>query len=170
VNIYYLAEVRSVIDRAQALPDGVTVRPVVESDIPALATTFLRSYGPAVVAGIDEAVAEIRSVFDGRWGVPWPEASPAAWLGEELTGAVLSVRRPSTEMGNAPSCPWLTDVFTDPRYRRGGIARGLLGAACRVMEAAGESRVGLTVDDENDAAVALYRTLGFVKATDFGAR
>jgi GNAT superfamily N-acetyltransferase len=170
VNIYYLAEIRSVIDRSRALPGGVTIRPVAESDIPVLATTFLRSYGASVVAGLDEAAAEIRSVFDGTWGVPWPEASPAAWQGEELAGAVFSVRRPSMEMANAPSCPWLTDVFTDPRYRRGGIARGLLGAACRTMEAAGETRVGLTVDDKNDAAVSLYRSLGFTRATDSKAR
>jgi hypothetical protein len=95
MNSYYLAEAGSIVDRSRALPDDVTVRSVTESDIPALAGVFLRACGPAVAQSLDEAVAEIRSAFGGSWGVLWPEASPAAWRGGELAGAVLSVRRPS---------------------------------------------------------------------------
>lgn len=161
MNIYLVAEVSSVIGRSRALPDRVTVRPVAETDIPVLADTFLRAYGPAVVENPDDALAEIRSAFDGTWGPFWPAASPAAWMGAELAGAVQSVRRPSWP--DAPDCPWLIDVFTDPRYRRTGIAGGLIAAACRAMRAAGEQRIGLTVDDGNDAALALYRSLGFAR-------
>jgi ribosomal protein S18 acetylase RimI-like enzyme len=32
------------------------------------------------------------------------------------------------------------------------------------MDAAGEGRIGLTVDDDNVAAVALYKSLGFSEA------
>lgn len=162
MNVYYLAEVRSVASRSPALPDDVTVRPVAESDIPALADVFLRAYGPAVAGSPDEAATEIRSAFGGTWGVLWPAASPAAWRGEELAGAVLSVRRPSWE--GAPDRPWIIDVFTDPRSRRAGIARGLMAVACGAMQAAGEPVVGLTVEDTNDPAITLYRSLGFAAA------
>jgi N-alpha-acetyltransferase 10/11 len=163
VDIYCIADVRSVIGRSSALPGGVIVRPIAETDIPALAEMYLRAYGPAAVGSPGDAVAEMRSAFDGTWGVLWPEASPAAWRGDELAGVVQSVRRPS--MDDAPECPWLIEVFTDPRHRRAGIARALVAVACRAMEAAGESRVGLTVDDHNMAALALYRSLGFSEAT-----
>jgi ribosomal protein S18 acetylase RimI-like enzyme len=64
-------------------------------------------------------------------------------------------------MPGTPDCPWLIEVFTDPRHRRAGLARALMAAACAVIDAAAEGRVGLTVDDDNAAAVALYKSLGF---------
>jgi ribosomal protein S18 acetylase RimI-like enzyme len=60
---------------------------------------------------------------------------------------------------------WLIDIFTDPRHRRAGIARALIAVACRVFESAGEPRIGLTVDDNNVAALARYQSLGFAAAT-----
>jgi N-alpha-acetyltransferase 10/11 len=156
VNIYYFADARSVAGRPRDLPAGVTIRPVAEDDIQALAATFQRAYGPAVAASLDDAVAEMTGTFGGTWGELWAEASPAAWKDGELAGAVLTVRRPSWE--NAPDCPWLIDVFTDPFVRRAGIARALISTACGAIP---EARVGLTVDDDNHAAIALYRSLGF---------
>jgi N-alpha-acetyltransferase 10/11 len=159
VNVYYLADVGSVIDRSPALPPDVTVRSVVETDMLVLAQTFQRSYGQAAVGTVDDAVKEMTAAFGGAWGTLWPEASPAAWRGGELAGVVQAVQRPSWE--GAPDCPWLIDVFTDPGHRRAGIAGALIGVACRVMSASGEPRVGLTVDDGNLAAVTLYKSLGF---------
>jgi GNAT superfamily N-acetyltransferase len=163
MNVYYTADVRSVIDQSPALPGGVAVRPIAETDMPALAETFLRAYGPAAAGNLNHAVAEMASAFKGAWGVLWPEASPGAWKGDELVGVVQSVRRAAWE--DAPACPWLIDVFTDPLHRRAGIARALITIACRVLDAAGEPCVGLTVDDANVAALALYKSLGFSEAT-----
>jgi ribosomal protein S18 acetylase RimI-like enzyme len=163
VNLYYLADISSVIDRSPVLPGGVTIRPVAEDDIPLMAGPYLRAFGPAAVTSVDDAVAELSASLGGAWGVPWPEASLAAWRDGELAGAVLAVRRPSWK--DAPGYPWLIDVFTDPCHRRAGIARALIGAACRVMSTAGEPRVGLTVDDENRAALTLYKSLGFSKTS-----
>ncbi len=145
------------------MPVGVKVRPIVQADVPALAELYLRAYESRAQT-FDDAATEMRSAFDGTWGVLWPEASPSAWTGDELVAVVQAVRRPSEElMPDAPDCPWLIEVFTDPRHRRTGFARGLMAAACEVMEAAGEGRVGLTVDDNNIPAVALYKSLGFSK-------
>jgi N-alpha-acetyltransferase 10/11 len=139
----------------------VTVRPTVQPDIPALAELYLRAYDLRDKT-FGDAVAEMASAFDGSWGVLWPDASPAAWIGNELVAVVQAVRRPSREsMPDAPGCPWLIEVFTDPRHRRSGLARALIAVACAVMDAAGEGRVGLTVDDDNVPAVTLYKSLGF---------
>jgi GNAT superfamily N-acetyltransferase len=162
MNVYYIADVRFVIDRSPALPGGVAVRPIADTDIPALAATYLCAYGPAA-GNLEDAASEMASAFNGTWGALWPEASPVAWKDDELVGVVQSVRRPSME--DAPSCPWLIEVFTDPRHRRAGIARALIVIACRVLDAAGECRVGLTVDDDNVPALGLYRSLGFSEAT-----
>lgn len=143
------------------MPGGVTVRPVVRADIPALAELYLRAYDPRAKT-FGDAVAEIASAFDGSWGVLWPDASPAAWIGSELVAVVQAVRRPSREsMPDAPDCPWLIEVFTDPRHRRIGLARALIAVACGVMDAVGDGCVGLTVDNDNIAAIALYESLGF---------
>jgi ribosomal protein S18 acetylase RimI-like enzyme len=161
MNIYLVADVRAVVDRATAMPDGITVRPVAPTDIPDIAELFLSAYA-SMAKTLDNALAEVTGAFAGTWGVHWPDASPGAWAGGELASVVQSVRRPGWD--DAPDLPWIIDVFTDPGRRRTGLARGLLGVACRAMEIAGEPRVGLTVDDQNVAAVALYESLGFAKA------
>jgi ribosomal protein S18 acetylase RimI-like enzyme len=137
----------------------------VQADVPALAALYLRVHRSGNLT-LNDATAEMRSAFDGTWGELWPEASPAAWRGQEVVALVQTVHRPSKgSMPAAPDCPWLIDVFTDPRYRRTGLARGLMAVACEVMDAAGEARVGLTVDEDNTPAVALYQSLGFGKAS-----
>jgi N-alpha-acetyltransferase 10/11 len=158
-----VAEVQRVLDQAPAIAASSTVRPITPADVRALADLYLRAYGSQIQT-FSDAVTEMSSAFDGTWGVLWPEASPAAWKGQELVAVVHAVHRPSRDsMPDAPDCPWLIDVFTDPRYRRTGLARGLMAVACEVMQAAGEHRVGLTVDDDNIPAVALYKSLGFTK-------
>jgi N-alpha-acetyltransferase 10/11 len=143
---------------------NLTVRPIVPADVRALADLYLRAYDSQTQT-FSDAVAEMSSAFDGTWGVWWPEASPAAWKGQELVAVVQTVHRPSRDsMPGAPAFPWLIDVFTGPDYRRTGLARGLMAVACEVMQAAGEDRVGLTVDEDNIPAVALYKSLGFAKA------
>ena len=161
MNVYFVANVRSIAGRSPVLPGNVTVRPIVQAGIPALAELYLRAYDLRAET-FDDAAAEMASAFDGSWAALWPDASPGAWIGDDLVAVVQAVRRPSREsMPDAPDCPWLIEVFIDPRHRRAGLARGLMAVACGVMDAGGESRVGLTVDDENAAAAALYKSLGF---------
>lgn len=161
MNVYFTADIGSVLRRAPSMPGGVTVRELARSDIPALAELYLRSYDPPPVATLSDAAAEMTSAFDGDWGALWPAASPGAWVGGELVSVVQSVRCPSWP--GTPECPWLIEVLTDPGYRRTGLARSLIAAACQVMAAAGVPRVGLTVDDGNVAAVSLYTSLGFAE-------
>ena len=161
MNVYQVADVRSVVSRSPARPAHIEVRSMAATDIPALAELYLRAYDEPGTTR-EDAVAEMRSAFDGTWGDLWPEASPVAWIGDDPVAVVQSVRRPS--MDDALDCPWLIEVFTDPHQRSAGLARMLLGVACSVMEQAGERRVGLTVDDANTPALTLYRALGFSRA------
>lgn len=160
MDVYLVAEVRSVHLPA-AMPGGVKTRSIERSDVPALAALYMSAYLQTLTQTINEAVAEMESAFDGTWGQLWNEASPAAWVGEEPIAVVQTVRRASWE--GAPDLPWIIEAFTAPRHRRLGVARSLLAATCRVLEAGGERSVGLTVDQTNIPAVTLYRSLGFEK-------
>jgi len=157
--VYYTAAIADIITREQALPAGVSVRPLTRDDIPALGQVYLTAYEPAVVSTLEAATGEIASAFDGEWGPLWPEASLGAWLGGHLVCAVQTVRRPAWDP--EVNCPWLIEVMTANTSRRLGLARALVVAASHALDVAGEHRVGLTVDDDNLPAVALYASLGF---------
>jgi GNAT superfamily N-acetyltransferase len=159
VNVYFEGEARLVIERATGRRDGTRVRALTAADVPMLADLYQAAYDPAM--SIDDAVTEMESAFDGTWGALWPDASLAAWIGDHMVAVVQTVRRPSWD--ETRTCPWIIEVFTHPNHRREGRARSLLGLACQVVSAAGELRIGLTVDDANAPAVALYRSIGFTQ-------
>jgi ribosomal protein S18 acetylase RimI-like enzyme len=55
----------------------------------------------------------------------------------------------------------LWGVFVHPDWRRGGLARRLLGELFAYTRARGVTQVKLSVNTENGKAAALYRSLGF---------
>jgi ribosomal protein S18 acetylase RimI-like enzyme len=55
----------------------------------------------------------------------------------------------------------LWGVFVHPDWRRGGLARSLLGELFAYARARGVTQVKLSVNVENEKAAALYRSLGF---------
>lgn len=161
--VYYSADIAEVMAQPQPLRDDVVIRPAVADDVTALASAYLTAYDPPVVSNQAEAIAEVTSTFDGAWGELWPEASPAAWIGDDLVGVVQTVRRPSWD--GAPDYPWIIEVFVAPPHRRTGLARTLIMVACGALRDAGEPRIGLTVDQQNAPAVHLYETTGFRKTS-----
>jgi ribosomal protein S18 acetylase RimI-like enzyme len=75
-----------------------------------------------------------------------------AWQDDEPVGhAHLALTDP----------PELQDVSVRPEHRRRGIATALAGAAERAVVARGSTRLRLSVSVDNDAALALYRHLGY---------
>lgn len=160
MNVYLVADVQVVIEREAPLPPDAEIRPISCKDIPALADLYHRAYD-SVSETINDAIAEMQSAFDGSWGELWPDASPSLWLGDRVIAAAQTVRRASWD--TTPWCPWIIEVFTDPFRRREGFARALINAACRAIAADGEREVGLTVDESNGPAIALYRSLGFTQ-------
>ena len=55
----------------------------------------------------------------------------------------------------------LLTIAVHPDHRRKGLARALLGAAKADLRTSGATTVHLEVAADNDAAIALYRKLGF---------
>lgn len=75
-----------------------------------------------------------------------------AWADDEPLGhAHLALSDP----------PALQDVSVRPEHRRRGVATALADAAERAALARGFDRLRLSVSIDNDAALALYRHLGY---------
>jgi ribosomal protein S18 acetylase RimI-like enzyme len=56
---------------------------------------------------------------------------------------------------------WLEDLFVEPGRRRAGIGRALIEACLARAGERGCARVQLDANERNDAALSLYRSLGF---------
>ena len=70
----------------------------------------------------------------------------------------------STQRAAPRSTTWLVaNVAVHPDHRRHGIALGLMRATLDLIRGQGGAEVILQVDDNNLAAVALYRGLGFTR-------
>jgi ribosomal protein S18 acetylase RimI-like enzyme len=54
-------------------------------------------------------------------------------------------------------------VFVDPKYRKMGLATGLLNYAMKLAKAKGAKKVNLNVDSNSTKAIDLYKKLGFEK-------
>ena len=138
------------------LPQPVDLRELREQDLDAAAGAYrLSHHGSSSQMTIDEATADVRATWQGEYGLWLPDASLGAWRGDELLGAVLTVR--DAPWDDAPPGPFIVDLFVIPSARRQGIARALVTAAVGAVR----EPVALRVDDTAPAARALYLHLGF---------
>ena len=55
----------------------------------------------------------------------------------------------------------ISELFVSERYRRRGIARALMAELERQARVAGASGLAVPTAADNDAAIALYRAMGF---------
>jgi ribosomal protein S18 acetylase RimI-like enzyme len=62
---------------------------------------------------------------------------------------------------------WIEQIGVVPRWRRQGIARGLVSQAIASIGDAGSEEIWLNVNENNAPAIELYAELGFVQ---FGRR
>ncbi len=65
-------------------------------------------------------------------------------------------------MPDEPGRGFIFDLYVDERFRRRGIARGAMIEIERFARKEGLSSVGLHVFGHNQAAIALYQSLGYV--------
>jgi ribosomal protein S18 acetylase RimI-like enzyme len=136
-----------------AAVEGVVLRAPSVADTLALGRLYFEAYEPGVASATEvEAIEDIELSFDGHYGVLDLHLSRLAWAGAELVGAMLLVER--APWSDTPDCPFIIELFTARSYRRQGIARLLL-AHCAT------TTVALRVEDNNTAALALYRSLDF---------
>jgi ribosomal protein S18 acetylase RimI-like enzyme len=74
--------------------------------------------------------------------------------------AVCQLRYRLSIWTGADDC-WLEDLFVADRARRSGLGRALVDAALDRARERGCGRIELDVDDDNEAAIALYESMGF---------
>ncbi len=161
-RIVMIASVADIVAAARPWP---LVRPMETEALPWLAAATWDAFPHRPPFDTwDSVVALAQAVFRGEWGEFMPVASPVAVTPDGyIAGAVATVLRVPRE--GAPDCPYVLNCLTLPEHRRQGVAEGLLAAAALGVAAVGETRLGLTVDEENAPARALYAKLGFVEVS-----
>lgn len=143
------------------VPGGVRVRPLAGADLDAVAPLYLTAYEPGVaVDTLAEAVAEMRGVLDGDFGTV---IGAATLVAVDAAGAVVGcIQTVLDPPWDAPSGPFVIELFVHPDARGRGIGEGLLGAAADALWAAGYSSIGLNVEPATAiAAFRIYQRLGF---------
>lgn len=113
----------------------------------------------ADVASSEVAISETRAFFRGEFGEFWAEASGVAETSGRLVAAALAVHRALWD--DTPDCPFITDLHTDPGFRRRGLARILVTRCMNRASTTPRPRVALRVDSDNLPAMQLYESLGF---------
>ncbi|XVU23712.1 GNAT family N-acetyltransferase [Actinoplanes sp. CA-054009] len=118
--------------------------------------------------------AELTPLFDeyrAHYGEPPFPARTTAWLEEQLTSGRLrayaagsagfitvTIQPASLRLATA----WMIrDLYVRPAGRRRGTARALLSHVIAEARTAGALRVSLQTETGNEAALALYGSIGF---------
>ena len=107
----------------------------------------------------DEELTRPLQGFRDQLSFAEPNAVFGAFVNSELVGTA-AVAWPSLRASSRHKVN-LWAVFVSPRHRRRGIGRTLVETAVAHALANGARRVNLTVFVPNEAAVALYESLGF---------
>lgn len=141
-------------------PAGFVVRVPSAGDADRLGQLYYDCQVPgANLASSAEAISETRAFFRGEFGEFWAEASGVAETSGRLIAALLAVHRAPWD--DTPDCPFITDLHTDPAFRRCGLARMLITRCLNQVGRTSRPMVGLRVDSDNLPAMQLYESLGF---------
>lgn len=122
-------------------PRAVRVDRMVEADLGAVA-----ALDPSARLGVDQLQAELARPFSYAWVAREDETDVVGYAVAWLVVDELH----------------LLNLATRPDRRRRGVARGVLTAMLRFARERSVRRVLLEVRRSNDAAIALYGTVGFV--------
>lgn len=143
------------------VPPGVRLGTLEPGDGELLAQAYLAAHPPGVAAqDLAEAREEMTSTFRGDYGDLRLDASATAWVDDHLAGAVMVVTHSIWDEGLVG--PFIIDLFTAPRARGRGTGRALVQHAVHACGVAGDVALSLRFGDgTSEAAMALYRDLGF---------
>lgn len=144
---------------------GAAVRPISAADIEELSVMYRDSYADSLPQPAERATGWIEALLAGAAGRHVPEAS-AVLTGPDgqLTAAIIVTEPAPGDAGDWDSV--IAELFTHPGYRRQGLAEDLLGHCLAALQALGRSKVAVTVDSGNSAALALYLSRDFRRLTD----
>jgi mycothiol synthase len=165
VRWFHELQVRLDADVPEApVPDGLVLRPWDESVDEASrlghAEAFADHWGSE-----PRSPEEWRQWYTGHRGFR-PDLSFVVLDGDQLAGFCLCGVYPQDWAANGYRDAWINTVGTKRAWRGRGIARSMLVASLRAMQAAedGFERATLGVDSENPTgALGLYSSLGFVE-------
>ena len=124
------------------------------ADVARLIAEFGASWGKNVVPE-DEVRASVDRIMSGDDG----EFLLGALDGEPV--GVCQLRFRWSVWKSAEDC-WLEDLFVREEARRSGLGRALVEAALERARERGCKRIELDVNEDNDAARALYEACGFL--------
>jgi ribosomal protein S18 acetylase RimI-like enzyme len=103
---------------------------------------------------IAEALAEVDGYFAAQVGKPLLAQSLVALEAGKIVSAAL--------LSNLTGLPHVAYLYTDPAWKRRGLAEGLLRSVMGSLAAAGHERIYLWVTPGNTPAERIYERLGFV--------
>jgi len=110
---------------------------------------------------LEEELSRPIEGFRSQLSSPPPNAVFGAFVAGELV-ATAAVTRPS-HFASSSHKMVMWGVFTSPRFRRRGLSRLLVQHAIRHAVGSGARRINLLVYVPNEAALSLYRALGFTE-------
>ena len=153
--------VRSLADPIpdRPLPDGLEVRPVVESDHRRIwdadSEAFRDHYAPLERTEEDYlSWFSTPSLDTSLWRV--------AWAGDEIAGSVWNFIWPEENERLGVKRGWLEHISVRRPWRRRGLASALIVDSMRMLRDQGLTEAALGVDAENlSGALHLYESLGF---------
>ncbi|MDR3664566.1 MAG: GNAT family N-acetyltransferase [Mycobacterium sp.] len=138
---------------------GTGVIRLTEADWRAFAALRLRALAES--AGTDDAQYRSEAAFTGtQWRRRLRAHAQFALAHQDQFVGLVAAHRAS------PGSVYLYSLWTEPAERGRGVARTLLTTAIDWARELGARTVTLRVHRNNAAALGVYRTLGFVMASD----
>lgn len=143
---------------------AAAIRPIRSADVAALSTMYLDSYAGALPQPAGREAGWIEALLEGAEGRLLPEASAVlAGADGQLSAAIIVTDPAPGTTGDWDSV--IAELFTHPDHRRNGLAEDLLGHCLQALHTLGRNKVAVTVDSGNAAALALYLSRDFRRAT-----
>lgn len=130
----------------------ITIRPLEPNDFP----NWLPLWDGNNMGQRDEAVTT--QTWMRLMDANSPVGGLCALSGGAMAGLVHYILHPTT--GAIENACYMQDVYVDPSYRQQGIAKKLVRELEKKGSAEGWSRLYWLADADNEAAQALYRTIG----------
>ena len=140
-------------------PDGVTVR----TFLPGVDDDAWLAVNNRAFAGHPEQGEWDGATLGRRMAEPWfdPEGFLLVFVGDDVAGFCWTKVHPSAPPREPDALGEIYVIGVDPAHQAAGLGRALVTAGLASLAARGV-RVGmLFVEADNDAAVGLYRALGF---------
>jgi GNAT superfamily N-acetyltransferase len=143
--------------------EGITIRPAAFADLPHILRhrrTMFRDMGSGTDAELDAMVVTTEAFLRQAM----PAGTYRGWLAETKDGRIAAgvgiaiIPWPGAPRDPAPRRGWVQNVYTEPEFRRRGLARRLMEVLVEWCRAEGFHTVSLHASREGRG---LYESMGF---------